>query len=74
MNRPSPSQVRVPGTLGAYAAGFREQLSTLGYSARSAAGHLQLKAHLSTKQSSENAWRLARIRRYEPITRGSQPC
>jgi site-specific recombinase XerC len=22
----------------------------------------------------ENAWRLARIRRYEPITRGSQPC
>src|SRR6188472_3347033 len=47
MNRPSPSRVRVSGPLGAYAAGFREELSTLGYSARSAAGHLQLMAHLS---------------------------
>ena len=45
MNRPSPS--RVSGPLGAYAAGFREELSSLGYSARSAAGHLQLMAHLS---------------------------
>ena len=35
------------GPLEAYAAGFREELSTLGYSARSAAGHLQLMAHLS---------------------------
>ena len=47
MNRPSPSRVRVSGPLEAYAAGFREELSTLGYSARSAAGHLQLMAHLS---------------------------
>ena len=47
MNRPSPSRVRVSGPLGAYAAGFREELSTLGYSARSAAGHLQQMAHLS---------------------------
>ena len=47
MNRPSPSRVRVSGPLQAYAAGFREELSTLGYSARSAAGHLQLMAHLS---------------------------
>jgi integrase/recombinase XerD len=47
MNRPSPSRVRVSGPLGVYAAGFREELSTLGYSARSAAGHLQLMAHLS---------------------------
>jgi integrase/recombinase XerD len=37
----------VSGPLEAYAAGFREELSTLGYSARSAAGHLQLMAHLS---------------------------
>jgi hypothetical protein len=34
----------VSGPLEAYAAGFREELSTLGYSARSAAGHLQLMA------------------------------
>ena len=47
MNRPSPSRVRVSGPLKAYAAGFREELSALGYSARSAAGHLQLMAHLS---------------------------
>jgi integrase/recombinase XerD len=47
MNRPSPSRVRVSGPLEGYAAGFREELSTLGYSARSAAGHLQLMAHLS---------------------------
>jgi integrase/recombinase XerD len=47
MNRPSPSRVRVSGPLEAYAAGFREELSTLGYSARSATGHLQLMAHLS---------------------------
>jgi integrase/recombinase XerD len=47
MNRPSPSRVRVSGPLGVYAASFREELSTLGYSARSAAGHLQLMAHLS---------------------------
>jgi integrase len=47
MNRPSPSRVRVSGPLQAYAAGFREELSALGYSARSAAGHLQLMAHLS---------------------------
>jgi integrase/recombinase XerD len=47
MNRPSPSRVRVSGPLEVYAAGFREELSTLGYSARSAAGHLQLMAHLS---------------------------
>ena len=47
MNRPSPSRVRVSGPLEAYAAGFREELSRLGYSARSAAGHLQLMAHLS---------------------------
>src|SRR6476661_5367403 len=47
MNRPSPSRVRVSGPLGAYAAGFRGELSALGYSARSAAGHLQLMAHLS---------------------------
>jgi integrase/recombinase XerD len=39
--------VRVSGPLEAYATGFREELSTLGYSARSAAGHLQLMAHLS---------------------------
>ena len=38
---------RVSGPLEAYAAGFREELSTLGYSARSAAGHLQLMAHSS---------------------------
>jgi integrase/recombinase XerD len=47
MNRPSPSRVRVSGPLEVYAAGFREELSELGYSARSAAGHLQLMAHLS---------------------------
>src|SRR6478609_11665832 len=47
MNRPSPSRVRVSGPLEACAAGFREELSALGYSARSAAGHLQLMAHLS---------------------------
>ena len=47
MNRPSPSRVRVSGPLEAYTAGFREELSTLGYSARSSAGHLQLMAHLS---------------------------
>jgi len=47
MNRPSPSRVWVSGPLQAYAAGFREELSMLGYSARSAAGHLQLMAHLS---------------------------
>ena len=47
MNRPSPWRVRVSGPLQAYAAGFREELSALGYSARSAAGHLQLMAHLS---------------------------
>jgi len=47
MNRPSPSRVRVSGPLEAYATGFREELSTLGYSARSATGHLQLMAHLS---------------------------
>ena len=47
MNRPSPWRVRVSGPLQAYAAGFGEELSTLGYSARSAAGHLQLMAHLS---------------------------
>jgi integrase/recombinase XerD len=47
MNRPSPSRVRVSGPLEGYAAGFREELSTLGYSARSAAGHLQLMAHMS---------------------------
>jgi integrase/recombinase XerD len=47
MNRPSPSRVRVSGPLQACAAGFREELSALGYSARSAAGHLQLMAHLS---------------------------
>ena len=47
MNRPSPSRVRVSGPLEVYAAGFREELSTLGYSARSAAGYLQLMAHLS---------------------------
>jgi len=39
--------VWVSGPLQAYAAGFREELSMLGYSARSAAGHLQLMAHLS---------------------------
>src|SRR4029079_3487643 len=44
MSRPSPSRVRVSGPLGAYAAGFREELSSLGYSARSAAGHPQLMA------------------------------
>src|SRR6187200_2787534 len=33
MNRPSPSRVRVSGPLQAYAAGFREELSSLGYSA-----------------------------------------
>jgi integrase/recombinase XerD len=47
MNRPSPSRVRVSGPLAGYAAGFCEELSTLGYSARSAAGHLQLMAHMS---------------------------
>src|SRR5271166_1528297 len=47
MNRPSPSRVRVSGPLAVYAAGFCEELSALGYSARSAAGHLQLMAHLS---------------------------
>src|SRR4029078_1628829 len=47
MNRPSPSRVRVSGPLGAYAAGFREEFVTLGDLARSAAGHLQLMAHLS---------------------------
>src|SRR4029079_17223911 len=47
MNRPSPSRVWVSGPLQAYAAGFREELSMLGDSARSAAGHLQLMAHLS---------------------------
>ncbi len=38
---------RVSGPLEAYATGFREELSTLGYSAPSAAGHLQLMAHSS---------------------------
>lgn len=47
MNRPSPSRVRVSGPLAVYVAGFCEELSALGYSARSAAGHLQLMAHLS---------------------------
>ena len=47
MSRPSPLRVRVSGPLQAYAAGFGQELSTLGYSARSAAGHLQLMAHLS---------------------------
>src|SRR4029078_365050 len=47
MNRPSPSRVWVSGALQAYAAGFREELSVLWYSRRSAAGHLQLMAHLS---------------------------
>jgi len=35
------------GPLEAYAAGFCEELSTLGYSVRSVTGHLQLMAHLS---------------------------
>jgi integrase/recombinase XerD len=47
MNRPSPWRVRVTGPLQAYAAGFREELSGLGYSERSCAGHLQLMTHLS---------------------------
>ena len=47
MNRPSPARVQVPGPLEAYAGSFREELSRLGYSSSSAAGHLQLMAHLS---------------------------
>ena len=47
MNRPSPARVQVRGPLGAYAGSFREELSRLGYSSSSAAGHLQLMAHLS---------------------------
>lgn len=47
MNRPSPWRVRVPGPLAGCVPGFREYLFTLGYSERSAAGYLQLMAHLS---------------------------
>ena len=55
MGRPSPSRVGLSGPLEAYAAGFCEELSRLGASARSAAGHLQLMAHLT------------RLRRYEGL-------
>jgi len=47
MSAPCPSRVRVDGPLARYAAGFRDELSRLGYSASPAAGHLQLMAHLS---------------------------
>jgi integrase/recombinase XerD len=39
--------VQVHGPLEAYAGRFRQELSRLGYSSSSAAGHLQLMAHLS---------------------------
>jgi len=47
MSRPTPSRVRVDGPLKPYADGFRQELSSQGYSSSAAAGHLQLMAHLS---------------------------
>src|SRR6476469_3224532 len=77
MNRPSPARVRVSGPLQAYAAGFREELSTLGYSARSAAGHLQLMAHLSRWLveigSAPGELTLPRVERFVQGSAGRQP-
>ena len=41
------TRVRVRGPLGPYADGFRAELAALGYKPSSAAGQLQVMAHLS---------------------------
>ena len=54
MDSDQVARVAVPGPLGPYAAGFREELARLGYTTLSAIVHLRLMARLSRWLAEQN--------------------